>query len=260
MKHTWKITILLLLAFLASHVIGLFITDHYLIESLPYNIERPDVNPETSYIPIIISILIATSLILLLIKFQAKKIWKTWFLVVLVYTLTIAFGSFLNQYIALILAILLSLIRILKPGMIIQNLTELFIYGGLAALFVPLFSITSIIILLIIISLYDAIAVWKTKHMVSMAKFQSESQTFAGLMIPYGKNKYGFLGGGDIGFTLLFSGVILKFFSFQSALIVSLVTTLALLGLFLFSKKNKFYPAMPFLTAGCLLGYLIILI
>jgi len=34
-------------------------------------------------------------------------------------------------------------------------------------------------------------------------------------------------------------------------------TTLALFSLFMYAKKNKFYPAMPFLTAGCFIGFLI---
>lgn len=261
MKHPPVTTIILTVLFFVIHLIGLLIVNHYLSIDLPYGIERPEIEPETSYLPLIIAILVATGLALLLVKLGARKIWKVWFFLVLVYTLMIAFGSVLNQNIALILAIVFAGTRLLKPGPIIQNFTELFIYGGLAALFTPIFTVLSITILLILISIYDMIAVWKTKHMISLAKFTTETNTLAGLLIPYKKGKHmqlGMLGGGDIGWTLLFSGVILKFFSMGDAIIVSAITTLALLGLFLYSKKGKYYPAMPFLTAGCLLGYLII--
>ena len=75
--------------------------------------------------------------------------------------------------------------KIFKPNFWIQNLTELFIYGGLAAIFVPFFNIWSVSILLILIALYDAYAVWKSKHMITLAKSQMEAKVFSGLLIPY---------------------------------------------------------------------------
>ena len=43
------------------------------------------------------------------------------------------------------------------------------------------------LLLLALISVYDVIAVFKSKHMVSMANFQTESKVFAGLAVPRGK-------------------------------------------------------------------------
>ena len=239
MKHTLPVTIILTTLFLAAHIIGLLIINHYLNIDLPFGIEKPDIEPATSYIPIIIAILIATGIALLIVKFGARKLWKLWFFAILVYTLLIAFSSVLNQTIALIIAIALAGIRILRPGIIVHNFTELFMYGGLAALFTPIFNVLSITILLLLISVYDAIAVWKTKHMISLANFTTESKAFAGLYIPYKKGE-GILGGGDVGFTLLFSGTILKYFGFLEAIIVSVITTAVLFGLFMLSKKEKF--------------------
>lgn len=39
-------------------------------------------------------------------------------------------------------------------------------------------------------------------------------------------------------------------------IIVALFVSLSLFVLLMLSKKNKFYPAMPFLTIGCAVGYL----
>ena len=44
------------------------------------------------------------------------------------------------------------------------------------------------------------------------------------------------------------------------ALIITLFVSLSLFLLFMASKKGKFYPGMPFLSAGCFLGYLIVLL
>ena len=276
MKHTIIISLSLVILFLSAHLIGFYIINNYLpkTKELPLKIEKPQFEEKTAYIPIIITIVIATLLALVLLKFRALKLWKAWFFISVFICLTIAFSAFMKEKIAIVAAFILSLLKTFKPNVIIHNLTEVFIYGGLAAVFVPVLNIFSVIILLIVISIYDMIAVWKTKHMVSLAKFQADSNIFAGLFIPYKlgnkkinnnvkvsnvktETKNAILGGGDIGFTLLFSGVVFKFSGFIPALVVSVTTALALFILFMLADNKKFYPAMPFLTAGCLTGLLI---
>jgi len=78
--------------------------------------------------------------------------------------------------------------------------------------------------------------------------------------------KTAILGGGDIGFPLLFAGVVMKglilengvFIGFLKTLIIPVVVSIALFLLFVKGKKDKFYPAMPILSAGCFVGYLIV--
>ncbi len=274
MKHTLKITLLLLVLFLASHIVGLYVTNHYLKENstLPFELQRPAMDEKTSFIPIFITILIATVLALILIKLQAIHIWKLWFFFSVVFCLTISFNAFMPEVFALTLAFILAIFKIFKPNVYLHNFTEVFIYGSLSALFVPVLNILSISILLILISIYDMVAVWKTKHMISMAKFQSDAKMFTGLSIPYGPKKNinknvitkktvvreAILGGGDIGFPLLFAGVVLKLYGFFPAVIISITSGLALLILFLMAEKKKFYPAMPFVTIGCFIGYLVV--
>ncbi len=274
MKHNTRVITLLTLLFLISQIIGLFVINNYIDKektvetgetewrNLPalgnVQIERPELEEETSYIPLIIGILIATGFILLIIKLKVLKLWRIWFFFGVFFTLLIAFGSFLHAYIAAAIAIILAILKIFKPNVITQNISELFIYGGLASIFVPVLGLLSISILLILISIYDMIAVWKTKHMVKLAKVQAKAKLFAGLLVPYSKNKTAILGGGDIGFPLLFLGVILKNNDLITAFIAALIVSLSLALLFIFGKKNKFYPAMPYLTAGCFASYLII--
>jgi len=276
MKHTFKVTSIILLLFLATQLLGLVIVKQYLPrETLPFNIEKPQIDEKTSFIPIFITIILATVIAIVLIRFSAIRLWKLWFFLSVLFTLVVAFSAFIPQVMALIIALILSLWKVLKPNIIVHNFTELFIYGGLAAIFVPVLSIFSVSVLLILISIYDMIAVWKTKHMISLAKFQAHSKTFAGLLIPYslrlkkpkvkGKMKEvpvrtAILGGGDIGFPLLFAGVVLKTSSFSNAFIISIFAALALMFLFAIAKKTKFYPAMPFIAVGCFIGYLVTLV
>ena len=268
MKHNLKIVFILLFIFVLTQLVGLLITKPYLPrESLPFNVERPQFEESTSYIPIFFIIIFTTIIALFLIKFRAFRLWKIWFFLAVFYTLTIAFSAFILEWIAVVLALVFAFFKIVKPNIIVHNLSEIFIYGGLAAIFVPVLSLLSIFILLIVISIYDMIAVWKTKHMIKMAKFQTEAKIFPGLLVPYKINfkkpknavkvpvKTAILGGGDMGFPLLFAGVVMKTSSIYNSLIVVAFTTIALFLLFMFADKKKFYPAMPFLSAGCFLGY-----
>jgi len=299
MKHTSKVTLYLVSIFFIAQVIGLAITNQYLEikesidpeteaivkeitpKQLPYDIERPELDESTSFIWIMVAIIIGTFLLLILIRFGKMNLWKLWFFFAVFFTMTIAFSAFIPQVPATILALFLAIIKIYKPTTIIQNLTELFIYGGLAAIFVPVINVFAAFMLLLLISIYDIIAVNKTKHMIKLAKFQTKSKVFAGLMIPYGKGKIStkksasskeirlaVLGGGDIGFPLIFAGVIMKdlmltnpeSIAFFKALIIPFFTSLALLYLLIKGKQNKFYPAMPYLTVGCVVGYLVVLL
>lgn len=273
MKHTRSVTLLLVLLFVAAQIVGLFVVSEYVTfetvtvgnityqeevyKPLPYDLERPQFAKETSYLPIIAIILISTVLVLIIVKFGARLLWKVWFFLSVWFCLMIAFGAFLDKHwIALLIALILALLKVFRIHPLIHNLTELFIYGGLAAVFTPVLSLFSISILLVLISIYDFIAVHKTKHMVGMAEFQAKMQLFAGLLIPYGKKgeKTAILGGGDIGFPLLFASVILMEYSLVAALLVVLGSALGLSFLLVTSEKNKYYPAMPILSAGCFLG------
>src|SRR3989338_438136 len=145
MKHTLKVTIALIIFFFMAQFVGLLIINKYIdhkktVETktvewqpLPYNLERPEVkNQSVSFIYITIAILVGTFLVLLLVKFNKPLIWKLWFFVTVWVTLSIAFAAFMNNIIAAIIALILSVLKLYKPNIIIQNLSEIFIYGGLA--------------------------------------------------------------------------------------------------------------------------------
>jgi presenilin-like A22 family membrane protease len=184
-----------------------------------------------------------------------------------------------------LLALIISFWRLYKPNAIVHNISEIFVYGGLAAFMVNIFNLFAAFMLLILVSIYDYIAVYRTRHMVKLAEFQSKSRVFAGLFIPYQREKLAIkaslrhasakqkpkgsvavLGGGDIGFTLIFAGVVMKglmlhesvLFGFLKTLIIPVFSTLALLFLLVKGQQDKFYPAMPVLSLGCFIGYLIV--
>jgi|TARA_B100001964_G_scaffold165486_1_gene181739 presenilin-like A22 family membrane protease len=295
MKHSLKITVWLVVVFFLAQVVGLLIINQYVdhdltaesgkvrFQELPFDIERPPIEEQTSFLYIVIAIIIATILVLILIRFKKVKWWRLWFFISVVACMTFAFAKTLGQWGALLVSAGLGYWKVFRPNVIVHNLTELFIYGGLAVIFVPVMNVFAAIAMLFVISLYDMYAVWKSKHMVKLAEFQKSSKVFAGLHIPYSlkgsvgslktgghakhtkkvKVKSAVLGGGDIGFPLIFAGVVMKgimlqfpvFLGFLRVLIISLCASIALLILLIKAKKDRYYPAMPFITAGCLIGY-----
>jgi len=298
MKHHWKITSFLLLLFICAQLIGLKVVSSYVDtqatreqgilvwKNLPaiagVQVERPDIAPQYSVIYITLAILLGTILILAIIRFKQVLLWKLWFFAAMTTCLHIALAAFLPTLLAFLLALIFATFKVFKPNLILHNISELFVYGGLAAIFVPILNIPFAFLLLIILSLYDMYAVWHSKHMITLATFQTNKGIFAGLLIPYQNGKpiaptriattkttpklaktkplgirTAVLGGGDIGFPLLFSGTVLIAHGFPSALLTTLGATLSLFTLLLLGQKNKFYPAMPFLTLGCALGFLL---
>ncbi|HII69221.1 TPA: hypothetical protein HA270_05075 [Candidatus Woesearchaeota archaeon] len=307
MKHSLSITLLLLALFLLTQIVGISTIAHYIglttdsegnkriVHADTILGEQPQIeNKSYSAIPIIITVLLGTALLLLLIKLRLGKVWKLWFFLAVWITLTITLEVFIAQAMAIALALVLALLKIYRPNVFIHNLTEIFIYTGIAIIILPFLNLLSASILLIIISLYDMIAVWKSRHMIALATFQTESNLFAGLYIPYGKgekrrkatNSAGIakgavpeekagkkasgsaasnaiLGGGDLAFPLVFSAAVLEHLvllgaavtaAFTHALLITAGAAIALFLLFLRGQKGKFYPAMPFISLGCFAG------
>ncbi len=295
MKHDSKIIFILLAMFLLTQLVGLVIIDAYSTNKIPYGMDPPKVDPQFSWIDIVVSFAVTILIFILLMKVKANSLIRVWFTLVVFLTLSVSLTAILLKifpesgirldYLALALAIPLTFYKIFKRNIIVHNATELLVYPGAAAVFVPILGVGTTIIILLIISVYDMYAVWKSKFMVNLAKYQiNKVKIFTGFFIPYLPKKeeimlkrinkitsvrartaklkkikvaLAILGGGDVVFPLIFAGVVYRASGIIPALMITLFATIALALLFVYSKKGKFYPAMPFLTAGCLIGWLI---
>ncbi len=290
MKHTLKITIILITLFLLTQVVGLATIKEYIqVKKTEEGIfiqhqetifgPQPEIKQKSySAIPIVIAVLIGTAFLFILIRFKLGKLWKFWFFLAVFFTLSVSFDVYIVRTYALVLALILTAIKVFKPNIIVHNFTEIFVYTGITIVLLPYLNIVSAFSLLILISLYDMYAVWKSKHMIKLAKFQQKSKVFAGLLLQYSdkkikikgpkvKAKNAILGGGDIAFPLIFSAAVMeklillgvtKQIAFVKTSIITLFVAIALTLLLIKSEKDKFYPAMPFISIGCIIGYIII--
>ena len=254
MKHTFRVTLIVLAMFFFAQILGLVIINNYVdktqlkegivsFKELPLGLEVPETTGAESLFTIVLAVIIGTILALFLMRFGQLGLLKIWFFLAVLITLAVAFYSFVPISIALPISIILALIKIFRPNFYVQNFTELFVYGGLAAIFVRTFpaeyALFTVLMLLVLISLYDAYAVWKSGHMIKLAKFQTKSKMFAGVVIPYSmpkapkglpvktvKVKTAILGGGDIGFSLMFAGVVMKDLMLQETVLIGFLKAL----------------------------------
>ena len=310
MKHNLKITVILLVMFIVTQFIGLAVlhADIFHIEqeingtiqtvSNPYLswIQPPEMETNKDFFSVfpslLIAFVIAISLLFLLSKFKFEFILKGWFFLVVCVALFLTIYAFeklvpwtINPNLAIIIPLIitlpLALVKIFGRNFLVHNITELFIYPGIAAVFVSILNFWTIIILLILISIYDIWAVWHSGFMQKMAKYQiNKLKIFSGFFVPYVSKKMrlklkkmrakakktksklnkkfkiniAILGGGDIIFPIITAGVVLKTWGLIPALFIIAGATLGLSYLFFFAKKKKFYPAMPFITAGIFIG------
>lgn len=273
--------------FLITQFIGLFVINYYSSSEvqLPFGMDVPE-DQETqdysmNFFSIIFSFIIAILIIVFLMNLKSGWVMRLWFFSVIMLTLSITLIAILNippvfYFLALILALPFALMKVYKRNIIVHNVTELLIYPGIAAVFVPLLNIPWAIGLLILISVYDAWAVWRSGIMQKMANYQMTNlKIFAGFMVPYltkaqrkkiekmpkselkkkgVKVNTAILGGGDVAFTIIPAGVVLINWGVWPAIAVIAGGFAGLAFLLLSSKKKKFYPAMPFITTGILIA------
>lgn len=299
--------------FLVTQFIGLFIVNAYapvsqtiinpatgeqeifMTEgSLPFGLQTPADEPTPNFLSIIFAFVLAFAIIFVLMKYKWKIVIRLWFFLVVSLALGISINAILRytslmniSIVAIAIAVPLAFVKIFNPNFYIHNLTELLIYPGIAAVFVPILTPVSAIILLVLISIYDMWAVWKSGIMQKMAKFQMEElKIFGGFLIPSFsdkvkaqiqkvKQKYknkkmpkkvkqrkfkinmAILGGGDVIFPIITAGVFMRAYGLIPALFVTAGALAGLTFLFLITKKGKAYPAMPYISTGIILGILI---
>ena len=266
--------------------------------NLPYGFDKPATSsPQSSLFSILIALVFAIFLMFFFMKYHFESIIRIWFFIVVVIATSLTFNAIITKIpgviyatlIALVLAVPLAYIKVFKRNILVHNFTELLIYPGIAAIFVPWFNIITISLLIILICVYDIYAVWHSGFMQRMASYQIKKiRVFGGFLIPYmgkkerlilskikamklkdsEKNKkiksakikinIAVLGGGDIVWPMILAGVVLNTFGLFSALLICLGATLALAYLLLTGEKGKPYPAMPYISTGIFIALAII--
>jgi len=233
-------------------------------------------------------ILVFTAFIFLVVRMNKKWIIKAFILLTVASTLYFVFFALfsivlppmLNLILTLLLSIGLTIVLYKFPEWYIIDITGVIIAGGASSMFGISLAIFPTLILLVLLAVYDYIAVYKTKHMVALAEGVMDLRLPILFVIPR-HLKYSFLsekfdkaereaffmGLGDavIPTLLVVSAnyfVNAPAFSFPLIGAVNIPAIGAIVGTFAgfavltgFVIKGKPQAGLPFLNGGVILGY-----
>src|SRR3989344_7542587 len=125
MKHSLKITLFLVGLFIITQFVGLLTVNKHIqvgttsmgtIEVIhPETVigEAPQVeNKSNSFIYIVLGVPLGTALLFLFIKLNVRRVWKYWFLLSVIITLSVSFGVYVKYSFAVIAAVVLGLLKV----------------------------------------------------------------------------------------------------------------------------------------------------
>ena len=262
-----------ILTFLAIQALGIFVGLRLL--------HIPEVQAQMKTQPIklsdfLIAFAIGTALIFLALKaFKKGFFFKIFIGFLIFFGCLIVFGAFIPDIPAIILTIACIYFYYHRPKVLTQNIALGLAICGAGVMIGLGLTVWQVLILLAILSVYDIIAVWKTKHMIALFKGLAERGVIMALIIPSKikdtltdlkqvkpGEEFLLLGTGDISFPIIFAVSALKF-SLWSSIAVILG---ALLGItfihfvFIARKERKPVPALPPIAVGSAIGFFISLL
>ena len=233
--------------------------------------------PQISPWKFILYFLIATLFILVIsyfLKFKKGKgiIFKVLFISAVFLGGLLVLEAWIPEPFPLILITILIFWWWKNPSILNQDILIILGISGVGSTLGLALQPLIVVALLIIFSIYDFIAVYKTKHMIKMAKEMIESRAILALVIPQNISgfqesllkiepggKFLILGGGDIVFPLLFAASLVP----QGILNSSIVALFSLIGLFVSfwiftrQKVRQPIPALPPIALFSIIGFLI---
>ncbi|MGM0439034.1 MAG: presenilin family intramembrane aspartyl protease [Patescibacteria group bacterium] len=278
MKKLVKVFLIEFIFFLATLLLGILVTikleDIFQITEAATKSSGDLITP----LGFIVYFVIATLVVYLISK--SKRLEKGR---LLLFKITFLFSVFLGglvtlstitfELFSLVLIISLLILWSKKPIILLHNLLVVISIAGIGAIIGREFEPLVIAVFLALFSIYDFVAVYKTKHMVKMATEMIKTKAIMGLIIPFSfsglldnledKNKKEFmvLGGGDLAFPLFLVSSITLTYGVKEALFLVFFSSLGLFisfYLFLSQKKQKPIPALPPIALSSLIGYLLL--
>jgi presenilin-like A22 family membrane protease len=274
LPFSFKILLFEAILFSSTLALGIFSAKRaYQCLAFMKEIERTPVSPWE----FLFSFFLISLIFFLAIKFLKFKKGKS-ALFKIIFVLAIFFGGILliNIWLPLDISAILMAFFIFwwlkEPSVFIQNLCLILGMAGVGVTLGLRFEPNFMVIILILLSIYDWIAVYKTKHMVKMAKAMIEMGAIPALVIPQKISgfkshlvkvrpggEFLILGGGDVVFPLIFSISLIPYGILKSSIVAffSLIGVLMNFFIFLKQKERKPIPALPLISLFSIIGYLI---
>ena len=228
-------------------------------------------DPESMWNTVYFIILIIgfTALILLVLKFGGDKLVQFIMLAAVAVTMYYVMAVLVPYgYVPIVITIALTVLLYIYPEWYILDATGLVIGGGAAAMFGISLDILPVILLMILLAIYDAISVYKTKHMVSLAESIVDMRLPILFVLPRKRNfsivknsdmgEAFFMGLGDaIIPSMLVVSAFVNYTSAAPALGAALGTLAGYAVLSRIAGRGKPHAGLPFLNSGAIIGFVI---
>jgi len=215
-----------------------------------------------------------TAFILVIAKYRESLLHLLMFLLVLV-SIYYVFLPFLGNFSIVPSAIVVYLL-LKKSNWLVIDISALLLAAGITSIFGISLEPIPVIVLMVVLAIYDAISVYKTKHMISLAESVTKLKLPMLFIVPYSrkfrleelkdaKGKASFMGVGDavIPNILVVSAQTFSNSPSMGFIKVSALSTLIggviglLVLLYLMEKKSGAHPGLPFLNSGAIAGFIL---
>jgi len=276
-----KVVLFFLTFFLLVQLFGIYLGNGYLNLIKSGAVEQPEILPGVSpqsienSVFLFLYIIVATVVIIFIVRYVRVLIRVVEAIVVFSATF-LTFSILLPDLFLLdfFIALILNIWRVFRPNTLNQNLAIGLALPGIGALIGVSLGILPSLLFIVLLSVYDFVSVFITKHMIYMAKEVTKRPSAFALSMPYkfkkpiifkvGKEKIKkrfhvfHLGSGDMVIPLMFAVSVLAAYGLVQALITVLGSAISFfLMLYFFTKKPQALPAIPIISSGTLAGFLI---
>jgi presenilin-like A22 family membrane protease len=270
--------------FIIVHALALLIVPTFVAADMQLWEEE---NDPLNLVTIFAIMLCITAIILVIAKFWKKQVIQIIILGAIGYTAAVVFHPLLALILPGLIPLIVSIIAAVvlvgvlfkHPEWYVIDICGIIIGAGAIAIFGVSLGVLLVVLLLIVLAIYDAISVYKTKHMIDLADTVMDLKLPVLLVIPkvrrYSliketkslkqKLKSGeerdafFMGLGDV----VMPGILVAscFYFIEDGLSIALSVMIGtLVGfsiLMTFVMKGKPQAGLPFLGGGAILGYII---
>ena len=183
-------------------------------------------------------------------------------------------GIIFVKSVAFLGAIVIVALRFIYPRIWTQNIAIIIGIAGIAASLGMSVEPLMALIILLLLSVYDIIAVYKTRHMIKLFRGMAKRGAVLALVIPKSfsqwrnkfeiikpenKNEFIFLGTGDLALPLFFAvSAFSQGIEFSLCIIFGAVIGFAVNHLiFINQKEKKPIPALPAIASFSIIGYIV---
>lgn len=186
----------------------------------------------------------------------------------IIYVLTfLAMFYALLPYVDLIslpISFLITVLLIKKPHWLIVNFSAFLISVGISTMFGISLTPLPVIVLLAILAVYDAISVYKTKHMISLAESVTNMNAPMLFVFPRGNEKI-MIGVGDIVAPTILAVSAQKFVDAPLLFFIKIPALFTVIGglfgllllIYIVERKKGAHAGLPFINTGAILGFLL---